>query len=216
LFNALKNNPSIIPILAYPSSVFFLLNQENFIRAVKEWLGYALESLLYHVGLIFLLSGCHIHKLQVSLLGNQKDCEKLYREIMQHLHIQNLPELEQEAQPNFANKALFAILTKTVQFKVNFDNAKIKAHDYHKVNFSKFLLFSTLKHLQMGKKIVSAPDSVPHGKCKNCYSEAPENQCIQEIFVEVQEVDSTFIGHGVSLVNKAEFMQAQVRSFFSS
>jgi len=52
--------------------------------------------------------------------------------------------------------------------------------------------------------------------CKNCYSEAPENQCIQDILVEVKEIDSTFIGHGVSLVNNAKLMQAQVRSLFSS
>jgi len=48
--------------------------------------------------------------------------------------------------------------------------------------------------------------------CKNCYSEAPENQGIQDFFVEVKEIDFTFIGHGMSLVNNAKFMQAQVRS----
>lgn len=53
MFYALKTNPSIIPILAYPSSVFFLLSLENFVRAVKEWLGYALESLSYDVNLNF-------------------------------------------------------------------------------------------------------------------------------------------------------------------
>lgn len=123
----------------------------------------------------------------------------------------DLQIIEQKAQPNFANKGFVAILERTADFREKFGKTKKQAYAYHKVNFSKSLLFSTLKHLQMDKEIMSAPDSVPHGKCKNCYNEAPQNQCIQDIFVKVQEIDSTLIGHGVSLVDNARFMQAQVR-----
>lgn len=42
IFKLLKKYPNIIPRQALPSSVFFLLNFNNFYEAGKTWLGQAL------------------------------------------------------------------------------------------------------------------------------------------------------------------------------
>lgn len=44
----------MIPRLAYPSSIFFLLNLANFAEAGKQWLGSALEMNKKDVSILFI------------------------------------------------------------------------------------------------------------------------------------------------------------------
>ncbi|KAF8797427.1 hypothetical protein BYT27DRAFT_7228990 [Phlegmacium glaucopus] len=49
LFKAFRKYPNIIPHKAYPSSIFFLLNFDNFELALEQWLIYGLEIMGYNV-----------------------------------------------------------------------------------------------------------------------------------------------------------------------
>jgi len=55
LFKAIKKYPNIIPRKAYPSSIFFLLNFENFELALEQWLIYGLENVQYNVSQIVII-----------------------------------------------------------------------------------------------------------------------------------------------------------------
>ncbi|KDR65712.1 hypothetical protein GALMADRAFT_148477 [Galerina marginata CBS 339.88] len=40
----LKKNPDVIPRQSYPSSIYFLLNRDNFLIAYKQWLAFAINE----------------------------------------------------------------------------------------------------------------------------------------------------------------------------
>lgn len=50
LIAALVKYPTIIPLKSYPQAVYFLLNQENFLRSWHLWLAYGLEFNKYNMG----------------------------------------------------------------------------------------------------------------------------------------------------------------------
>ncbi|KDR64965.1 hypothetical protein GALMADRAFT_82467 [Galerina marginata CBS 339.88] len=100
LLKFLKDHPDVIPRQSYPSSVYFLLSEGNFIIAYKEWLAFALNELNE-------LEPREIRRL------NDKDMHTLYTEVMRVLgtHIDNGYINE------YKDAALETILRRTIAFR---------------------------------------------------------------------------------------------------
>ncbi|PPQ72972.1 hypothetical protein CVT26_014517 [Gymnopilus dilepis] len=96
LYRAFKKKPQMIPREAYPSSVFFLLNFQNFFEAGHMWLGYALEK----------------EGFQASFLNSKFEAEVAYKALMQHLSGFKNNEFDR-----IQDEALQIILRRSVDFR---------------------------------------------------------------------------------------------------
>ncbi|KAF8074610.1 hypothetical protein FPV67DRAFT_1408693, partial [Lyophyllum atratum] len=88
----------LIPTLAYPQAVFFLLSQENFVNAFERWLGYALEHKGYDV------SGTELGKIK-----------NIYRETLNQMgtDVKNAKKMEQ----TYADAKLRTIVARSVAYR---------------------------------------------------------------------------------------------------